>query len=202
MLSVCFRMKVIIALLQLLQWMIAEAKKETFPERNGKKKLEKYIGPAIKVTLYHAPTTDRSSNTLWEKKFLHGSMGERESENCSSRSLWHEQLPWRGLVPAFCKWEIRRTGKLVTTGEIFQMGRTCWVICPSPCLGRIIYISPKKIAQNNFTRAEEWSKGHNRSLPSLTSASQEVQPAAAVGWLWAQTLQVLSERKFWGGILP
>lgn len=37
MLSVCFRMKVIIALLQLLQCMITEAKKETFPERNGKK---------------------------------------------------------------------------------------------------------------------------------------------------------------------
>lgn len=49
----------------------------------------------------------------------------------------------------------------------------------------------KKIARNNFTRAEEWSKGHNRSFPSLTSMSQEVQSVAGVRWLWAQILQIL-----------
>lgn len=72
MLSVCFRMKVIIALLRLLQWMIAEAKKGSL-SREKWQKAENYMGPAMQVTLHHAPTTDRSSNTLWKKKFMHGS---------------------------------------------------------------------------------------------------------------------------------
>lgn len=59
MLSVCFRMKVIIALLQLLQQMIAEAKGKPF-QREKWQKLEKNIGPAIQVTLHLHPQQTRT----------------------------------------------------------------------------------------------------------------------------------------------
>lgn len=193
MLSVCFSYHTLLCFSSYSRWN-QKQKRRTFQREMAK--LEKCVGPAVQVTLQHAPTADRSSSTLWKKKFPHGSLqwGGNLEERVTTAAAGAWGMSSSMKMPGACILQVGDKGD----SEVSHHRRDIsdgkdlagHLSIPLPRQDYTFQYLLKKIAQNNFTWAEEWSKGHNGSLPSLTSASQEVQPAAAVRWLWAQILQV------------